>query len=186
MPQCALTRVGESARSPVYFSRSVDSTLLLATHSADKRLRFYRVSIDFQQMLFNTQHLKTLDNCSPLEQPSGSSSISYEASCQLSHLHLLPSGPETGHKELKEPIILAIFSQILDNTQDPTPREGLCSVLARWEFCSRKPTLHPGFEQLMPRKPNALFPGGLPVSVNISPTRLCAIAEESSADCSQR
>lgn len=183
MPRCAPTRVSQFARLPVFFSRSADSTLLLATYSADKRLRFYRVSIDFQQMLFNTQHLKTLDNCSPLEQPSSSSSFSYEASCQLSHLHILPPGPETGHKELKEPIILAVFSRILDNAQDPTPRDGLCSVLARWEFCSRKPALHPGFEQLMPRKPNALFPGDLPVGVDISPTRLRAITEDSNADC---
>lgn len=167
----------------VCFSRSVDSTLLLATHSADRRLRFYRVSIDFQQMLFNTQHLKTLDHCFPLEQPIGSSSLSYEASCQLSHLQMLPSSPETGQQELKNPTILAVFSQVLDNAQDPTAREGLYSILARWEFCSRKPTLHSGFEQLMPRKPNTLIPGDLPVGVNISPTPLHATAEDSIADC---
>lgn len=133
-------------------------------------------------MQFNTQHLKTLDHCSPLEQPGSSSSLSYEASCQLSHLQILPTGPETGPKELKDPIILAVFSQILDNAQDPTAREGLCSVFARWEFCNRRPTLHSGFEQLMPRKSNAPFLGDLPVGVNISATRLHAMAEDPIAD----
>lgn len=151
--------------------------MLLATHSADKRLRFYRVSIDFQQMLFNTQHLKTVDFCSPLDQPGISSSLSYDASCQLSHLQMLPPGPETGHRESKDPFVLAVFSQIPDHTQDPTAREGLCSVLARWEFCSRKPTLHSSFEQLMPKKPNALFPEDLPVRKNISPLRLHAMVQ---------
>ena len=165
-----------------YFSRLADSTILLATHSADKRLRLYRVSIDFQQMLFNTQHLKTLDCCSPLEQPGSSSSLSYDASCQLSHLQMLPRGPETGHRELKDPFILAVFSQIPDNTQDSSARGGICSVLARWEFCSRKPTLHPNFEQLLPRKQGALFPGDLPVCVDLSPPQLRAIAEDSITD----
>lgn len=95
---------------------------------------------------------------------------------------MLPRGPETGHRELRDPFILAVFSQIPDNTQDPTGREGLCSVLARWEFCSRKPVLHPSFEQLMPKKPNALFPGDLPVGVNIRPPRVHEINEDSIAD----
>lgn len=146
--------------------------MLLAIHSADKRLRFYRVSIDFQQMLFNTQHLKTIDYCSPLDQPGSNSLLNYDASCQLSHLRILPPGPETRNREPEDPFILAVFSQIPDRTQDLTAREGLCSVLARWEFCSRKPTLHSSFEQLSPKRLNAIFPGDLPVSAYINPLQL--------------
>ena len=139
--------------------------MLLATFSAKKRLRFYRVSIDFQQMHFHAQHLKTIDYCSPLDQPDNSLSLNYNASFQLSHLQLLPPGPGTGQKPA-DPVILAIFSQIPDHIQDHSVREGFCSVLARWEFCSRKPTLHSSFEQLMPKKTNAIIPGDLPVSRN--------------------
>lgn len=133
-------------------------------------------------MLFTIQHLKTLDHCSPLEQPGNSSSLSYDASCQLSHLHVLPRGLETGQRELKDPFVLAVFSQIPDHSQNPTAREGLSSVLARWEFCSQKPTLDSSFEQLMPRKPNAPFPGDLPVGGNLRPSWLHVIAEDSKAD----
>lgn len=148
----------------VWYLPSTDSTMLLATFSARKRLRFYRVGIDFQQMLFNTQHLTTIDYCAPLDQPVNSLPLSYSAAFQLSHLHLLPPGPETG-QEHKAPLILAVFSQVPDHTQDLTAREELCSILARWQFCSRKPRLHSSFEQLMPKKTNSIFPGDLPVSL---------------------
>ncbi len=137
--------------------------MLLATHSADRRLRLYRVSIDFQQMLFHTQHLKTIDYCSPLNQPGNGFPLNYDASHQLSHLQMLPPGPETRHREPKLPFILAVFSQVPDYSQDPMTREGFSTVLARWEFCGRKPTLNSTFEELNPPKLNATFPGDLPV-----------------------
>ena len=138
--------------------------MLLVTHSADKRLRLYRVSIDFQQMVFNLQHVKTIDHCSPLEQTGNSSPMNYHSTCQLSHLQILPPGPETRHMESKDPFILAIFSQIPDQSE-PTAREGLSTILVRWEFCSRKPKLNTSFEQLVPKKLSANFPGDLPVGV---------------------
>lgn len=142
--------------------------MLLVTHSADKRLRFYRISIDFQQLLFTTQHEKTIDHCSPLEHTLNSSISNYGSSCQLSHLQILPPGPETRHREPKDPFILAVFSQISDQTHDPTVREGLSTVLVRWEICSPKPKLNTSFEQLIPKKLSANFPWDFPVGVDIS------------------
>jgi hypothetical protein len=147
--------------------------MLLVTHSADKRLRLYRITIDFQQMLFSAQHVKTIDHCSPLEQTDNSSPKSYDSSC-LSHLQILPPGPETRHREPKDPFILAIFSQIPDQTHDPTTQEGLSTVLARWQLCSQKPKLNTSFEQLIPKKLSGNFPGDLPVGVDISLQRICS------------
>lgn len=133
-----------------------DSTMLLATHSADKQLRLYRVGVDFQQMMFNIQHVKTINNCSPLDYEGSSSS---SKPCQISHLEFIPPGPETRNREAKNAFILAVFSQ--ENSQDPTLHEEPFSIISKWELHSTKPMLHPSFEQLTLKKSSASASGNL-------------------------
>lgn len=136
--------------------------MLLVTHSVDKQLRLYRVGVDFQQMMFNTQHLKTINHCSPLDFDGSNSLI---RSCQISHLEFVPPGPETRNREAKDAFILVVFSQ--ENYRETTIREEPFSIISKWELQNAKPKLHPSFEQLTSKKPSASTSGNLPVRLLI-------------------
>lgn len=145
--------------------------MLLATHSMDKQLRLYRVGIDFQQLVFNIQHLKTVNDCSPLDQESNSSLMSRKMFCQMSHLELIAPGPETRNRKPTSPFALAVFSYVPDHSQNSVIREEPFSVLARWELHVAKAKLHPSFEQLTSKRPNVSSPGELPVGPTSSTHR---------------
>lgn len=153
-------------------NRISDSTTLLVTHSEDKQLRLYRMSFDFSKMSFSIQHIKTINHCSPLEQDRKELSSFPDASLQISHLLLVPPGPETRNRGPKDPFILVVFPQILDQYYDENVRDEPRSILSRWEFRSTEPMLHPSFEQLASKKPGASYSGDLPVGPNLHFTYL--------------
>lgn len=148
-------------------NRIPDSTMLLVTHSEDKQLRLYRMNFDFSHMTFNIQHIKAINHCSPLEQDRKELSTFRDASLQMSHLVLVPPGPETRNREPKHPFILVVFSRILDQYYDEGARDEPRSILSRWEFHSTETMLHPSFEQLTSKKPGASYSGDLPVGPNL-------------------
>lgn len=146
------------------YSSLLDSTMLLATHSADKQLRLYRVGVEFQQTRFNITHMQTINNCSPLDY-DGSSSLT--KACQISHLEFVPPGPETRNREAKDAFIIAVFSQ--DTSQGISIPGEASSILSRWELNSVKPRLHPSFEQLTSKKPGTSTSSILPVCPSTQP-----------------
>lgn len=148
-----------------------DGTMLLATHSTDKQLRLYRVGIEFQQLVFNIQHLKTISDCSPMDQEGNNSLMSRKMSCQISHLELIPPGPDIRNRGSASPVALAVFSYVPDNSQHDAIREEPFSILARWELHVAKAKLHPSFEQLTSKRPNVSSPGELPVRLTSSIVR---------------
>lgn len=139
--------------------------MLLATHSIDRQLRLYRVSIVFQHLKINIQHLKTINDCSPRDW-DGDSLINRSAMCQLSHLELIGPGPEIRNPELNPPFILAVFSYVPNQDLDNAMREEPLSIFSRWELYSAKPKLHPSFEHLTSKKPNVSAPTELAVRQN--------------------
>ena len=137
--------------------------MLLATHSIDKQLRLYRVSINFQQLQINVKHLKTINACSPHDFESHGSLMNRSAACQLSHLELIGPGPDTRNREPTAPFVLAVFSYVPHQDQDSSIREEPFSFISRWELRSGKPKLHPSFEQLTSKKPGVSSSGELAV-----------------------
>lgn len=129
--------------------------MLLATHTMDRQLRLYRVSVDFSQLSLNVQHLKTVNDCSPFEVDSGDSHESFSSYAQITHLELIPPGPETRNRGPTSPFILAAFSYVPDQYHVTQMSEEPFSILARWELGSHVPTLHPSFAQLTSKKSNA-------------------------------
>ena len=142
-----------------------DSTMLLVTHSKDKQLRLYRLSIDFQQMSVNIQHIKTINNCSPLDQENNGSMVNRDLACQLSHLDLIPQGLEARNRESAPPFILAAFSYVPVSHQNSSLRDEPLTIFSRWELRNAQPKLHPSFEQLTPKKANATSARELPVRI---------------------
>ncbi len=137
-----------------------DNTLLLVTHSINEQLRLYRVSIDFSNLVFNVHHVKTVHDCSPLEIDSA----------RITHLELVPPGPETRNREPTSPFILAAFSGVPDQFQDSQIQEEPVSILARWELGILKPLLHPTFAQLVSKKSNIIPVVDLPVRLGPAST----------------
>lgn len=149
--------------------------MLLATHSLDKQLRLYRVGIDFQQLVFNIQHLKTISDCSPMDLENSSSLMSRKMSCQMSHLKLIAPGPDIRTRGTTSPFALAVFSYAPDHPQNDPIREEPLSILAGWELHGAKAKLHPSFEQLTSKRPNISSPGELPVRLTSSVYRFVLI-----------
>lgn len=128
--------------------------MLIVTHSIDKQLRLYRVSIEFQQQRFSIQHLKSVSDCSPLDQDSNGSLMNIEMLCQLSHLAFIPHGPETRNREPTPAFILCVFSYVPEDSQKNSMHQDPLTILARWELHSASPMLHSSFEQLTSKRPN--------------------------------
>ena len=95
----------------------------------------------------------TIPDCSPFEVDNA----------QITHLELVPPGPETRNREPTSPFVFAVFSRIPDQFSDTQIQEEPVSVMARWELGTVKPTLHPVFMQLHSRKSNVAPVVDLPV-----------------------
>ena len=119
----------------------------------DEQLRLYRISIDFPQLVLTVEHVGTIPDCSPFELDNA----------QITHLELVPPGPETRNREPTSPFILAAFSRVPDQFNDTQIQEEPVSVLARWELVTSKRTLHPVFIQLHSKKSNTAPVVDLPV-----------------------
>ena len=140
--------------------------MLIVTHSIDKQLRLYRVGIDFQQLRFSIQHLKSVSHCSPLDQDGNSPLMNIGIFCQLSHLAFIPHGPETRNREPTPAFILGVFSYVSEDSHENSMHQDPLTILARWELRSASPKLHPSFEQLTSKRPNAsAVAQNLPVSL---------------------
>lgn len=149
-----------------------DSTMLIVTHSIDKQLRLYRVGIDFQQQRFSIQHLKSVSDCSPLDQDTNGSLMNIEMLYQLSHLAFIPHGPDTKNREPAPAFILGVFSYVPEDSQKNSMHQDPLTILARWELHSARPKLHSSFEQLTSKRPNSLAQDllvRLPFCVALSP-----------------
>lgn len=146
--------------------------MLIVTHSIDKQLRLYRVGIDFQQQRFSIQHLKSVSDCSPLDQDTNGSLMNIEMLYQLSHLVFIPHGPDTKNREPAPAFILGVFSYVPEDSQKNSMHQDPLTILARWELHSARPQLHSSFEQLTSKRPNSLAQDllvRLPFCVALSP-----------------
>lgn len=138
---------------------------MLAVHTVGKKLRLYRVTIDWQVSpgkdqagslpKVTLQHLETVDEFQPAwEQNNLQSNIymmpSFEA--QLSHLELLPPAPDMPTKENTLPTILATFSYLPPQYNGTEAREQPFSIISRWELRSEKWALHSTFMSLTSKK----------------------------------
>lgn len=129
--------------------------MLIVTHSIDKHLRLYRVSINFQKLGFSIENLKSVSDCSPLDQNNDGSLMNIEMLCQLSHLAFIPHGPETRNREPTPAFILGAFSYVPEDSQKNSIHQDPLTILARWELQSASPKLHSSFGQLTSKRPNA-------------------------------
>ena len=107
-------------------------------------------------MVLSVDHVGTVPDCSPFEVDNA----------HITHLELVPPGPETRHREPTSPFILAAFSRVPDQFHDTQIQEEPVSVLARWDFSTFKPVLHPVFIQLHSRKSNVAPVVDLPVRIS--------------------
>lgn len=126
----------------------IDSTILVATHTIDHQLALYRVSIDFQRLSFNIQHLKKISDCFPIGVDTGGLAGSGSfPNAQLSHLEYFPQGPENRHGEPSRPFVLGSFADVSEQYQNDGNNSPF-SVVCRWELHGDKPRVHPNFENL--------------------------------------
>ena len=141
--------------------------MLLATHTQDDQLTLYRVTFNFQRLAFDIQRLKTLSDCFPLGETSGSSESSRSyTNAHLTHLEYFPQGPENPSGEPSRPFVLASFTDLSGQNHSQSGQEPY-SIVCRWELYSVKPHLHPNFEQLS-KKSNSSAPD-LPVCIMACP-----------------
>ncbi|KAL8709289.1 MAG: hypothetical protein Q9225_007469 [Loekoesia sp. 1 TL-2023] len=135
-----------------------DSSLLVATHSTSKRIRIYRIELDWPRQAFVVDHLKTIAHCSftndDVDETGLASNLPYPEA-QLYHLEMISPGPDIRSKETSAPLLLAFFcNSSYQNDRLPVGNHPSTRI-ARWELNSLKPTLHPSFSQLASKKSGA-------------------------------
>lgn len=162
----------------------LDNTLLLVVHTMSKQLRLFRINFEWSSAnskqqdtlmpstscpVIRIQHVKIEGTCSPLyatqDVPDPTSGIArgFMSQAQLSHLDLIPHGPETRNRERTSPTIMAVFSHIPNPYDKSQLHEDAFSIMARWELCITKAGLHPAFDQLASKKSQPAETGDLPV-----------------------
>lgn len=178
-PHCAPTKVSFAARYyPIDVDKFSDDTFLLVVYTAERQIRLYRISLDWQQSVgkevpphavFN--HLETVEDLGPTTDSIDTQSSAFTAPsafAQLSHLELVPSGVGTRDMETPLPTILAVFSYVPSQYHDTDLQDsGVFSILSRWEFCATKPDLHPCFDQLPSKRINTPTSNNSKVSTDI-------------------
>ena len=139
-----------------------ENTLLLVVRTIGRGYRLYRVRIDWAAAgtkpsavhphtslnpRISVFHLKI--SSSALEDVASSSRMTNDVSQappQLSHLELIPVGPQSKSSELTFPTILMVLSQV-QGPQSPTYQDSF-SIVIRWELRGVAQKLHPRFDQL--------------------------------------
>ncbi|MCJ1251659.1 mediator complex subunit [Trapelia coarctata] len=147
------------------FSTDEGRTLLLAVHTVGKKLRLYRVAIDWQVSpgkdqagslpKVTLQHLETVDEFQPASEQNNLQSNHYmmpSFEARLSHLELLPPALDMLTKENTLPTILATFSYLPPQYNGAETREQPFSIISRWELRSGKLALHSAFMSLTSKK----------------------------------
>ena len=119
--------------------------------------------------VIHIQHVKIEGMCSPLivpqdiNDPTAGLGRGFGSQAQLSHLDLIPHGPETRNREPTYPTIVAVFSHIPNQYDKGQLHEDAFSIIARWQLCITKASLHPAFDQLASKKTQAAQIGDLAV-----------------------
>ena len=153
-----------------------DNTLLLVVHTTGKQLQLFRINFEWSPAntkqqdssiplnsapVIHVQHVKVEGMCSPLSatqdvnDPSLGTSRGFLPPAQLSHLDMLPPGPETRNREPTYPTIIAVFTHVPNQYDKSQFHEDAYSILARWELYNTKSSLHPAFDQLAAKKTHA-------------------------------
>ncbi len=73
----------------------------------------------------------------------------------LSHLELLPSAPESRHREPTYPTIMAVFSCVNNSNNISQQLQEPFSIISRWELRTENQTLHSSFDKLASKRNNA-------------------------------
>ena len=162
----------------------LDNTLLLVVHTMGKQLLLFRIELEWSPAnskqqdplmpssscpIIHIQHVKIEGMCSPLSvtqdinDPTSGIGRGFVSQAQLSHLDLMPHGPETRHREPTYPTIIAVFSHIPNQYDKGQLHEDAFSIIARWELCITKVGLHSAFDQLASKKTQAAQIGDLTV-----------------------
>ncbi|KAL8643791.1 MAG: hypothetical protein Q9226_008118 [Calogaya cf. arnoldii] len=136
-----------------------ESSMLVATCSISKRIRTYRVGVDWSTQSFVIDHLRTILDYSPANNTlavSGLPPSLPHPEPQLYHLEYLPPtpAPDLRKKEPLPPLLLAFFCSAADTDKQSTVAVDHSTFVARWELSNVKPSLHPSFSQLASKKPN--------------------------------
>lgn len=171
----------------------VDNALLLVVHTLSRHLRIYRIHIKWnlpsnpnQVPLTQLSPVPALQvrrvqiehHCAPARSANdvdglisgadpGNSSQAF-----LSHLELLPSAPESRHREATYPTVMAVFSSVQHSNHSSQQHQEPFSIVSRWELHSENQTLHTSFDKLASKK-NSAGP------ITESPVRLQLILSQS-------
>ena len=147
-----------------------DDSILLLIHTSSRQLRLYRVLISWfgqdqagstgpgmSSPTLSIRHMKVANECYPLNTESSSPTnflMTPSTNAQLSHLELLPRGPETRNVDGALPTIVAVFSYVPQSQQfsNEELREDAFSVISRWELKTEKSTLHASFDTLASKR----------------------------------
>ncbi|KAL8985855.1 MAG: hypothetical protein Q9205_000573 [Flavoplaca limonia] len=137
----------------------MESSMLVATYSVSKRIRTYRVGVDWSSQSVVITHLRNIADCSPINDTlvlSGLPLTSPHPEPQLYHLELLSPAPapDLRRKELLPPMLLAFFCSSASTDKQPTVAVDQSTFITRWESSITKPSLHPSFAQSGLKKPN--------------------------------
>ena len=103
------------------------------------------------------RHLKEINDCCPITVDNDHHSsflMTPSPDAYLSHLELLPRGPDLPGKETTFPTIVAAFSYLAlsNGYESPGLRQETFTVVSRWELRNEKSTLHPSFDILASKR----------------------------------
>ena len=144
--------------------------MLVVTYSVSKRIRTYRVEVDWSSQSVVITHLRNIADCSPINDTlvlSGFPLTSPHPEPQLYHLELLSPAPapDLRRKESLPPMLLAFFCSSASTDKQPTVAVNQSTFITRWEYSITKPSLHPSFAQSGLKKPNGTGPSDLQVCI---------------------
>lgn len=145
-----------------------DGTLLVATHDVSRRLRLYKVKVDWHPTQTPRQnapplitavaptleigHLAVEDNIQPSTGENGFQGEVSADGARLSHLHIVPPVPDTAEPTRKTfHMIMAVFTHTQSPVLDLQQRRETFSFIICWDVKTIVPTLHESFMKLKPK-----------------------------------
>lgn len=124
----------------------------------------HRVNVDFEHREIDVNHVKTMNQCSPLDNLSALPGGSLPSLAQLSIFEFVPPGPKSGTRELTSPFLLASFSYPLDNFDSGSPQTTQTTFLCKWVLQNSTPKLHASLVAVSSKKNSASSVTDLAVS----------------------
>lgn len=125
------------------------------------------MNVDFERSRIDVNHVKTMDQCSPLDGTQDATVINggtLPSHTQLSLLEFIPPGPKSGTRDPTSPFLLASFSYLSDNFESGSTQTTQFTVICKWELQIASPKLHASLDSLSSRKASASSSLDLPVS----------------------